>query len=174
MPTRKTFPVPARVKRRAWIDEQTYRHAASTRRTRPQVKLKRAYEQSAPSDGVRVLVDRLWPRGLDKHQVAAEIWLKDAAPSDRLRRWYGHDPNRWDAFRAQYRAELARRGDVLARLDELRRHGPLTLVYSARDEAHNQAVVLREILEERSFSGRQRPAAQRPRTRPRIRKGDPQ
>lgn len=148
--------------------------AASMRRTRAPVKLKRAYEQPAPTDGIRVLVDRLWPRGLGKRQVAAEIWLKDAAPSDALRRWFGHDPNRWDAFRAKYRAELARRGEVLAQLDELRRRGPLTLVYSARDEAHNQAVVLREVLEERRFSGRQRPAAQRPRTRPRIRKGDPQ
>lgn len=148
--------------------------AAATRQTRAPVMLKRAYERAAPTDGIRVLVDRLWPRGLDKRQVAAEIWLKDAAPSDALRRWFGHDPNRWDAFRAKYRAELARRGDVLARLDEMRRSGRLTLVYSARDEAHNQAVVLREVLEERSFSGRQRPAAQRPRTRPRIRKGDPQ
>lgn len=146
-------------------------NTAATRRTRAPVKLKRAYEQPAPSDGVRVLVDRLWPRGLDKRQVAAGIWLKDAAPSDALRRWFGHDPNRWDAFRAKYRAELARRGDLLAQLDQLRRRGPLTLVYSARDEAHNQAVVLREVLEERSFSGRQRAGAQRLRSRPHTRKG---
>jgi uncharacterized protein YeaO (DUF488 family) len=149
--------------------------AASTRRTRAPVKLKRAYEPPAPTDGIRVLVDRLWPRGLDKRQVAAEIWLKDSAPSDALRRWFGHDANRWDAFRAKYRAELARRGDVLARLDEMRRSGPLTLVYSARDEAHNQAVVLREVLEERGFSGRNRTRPPSPRTRsPRTRKGDPQ
>jgi uncharacterized protein YeaO (DUF488 family) len=91
-----------------------------------------------------------------------------------LRRWFGHDPDRWNAFRTRYRAELARRGDVLARLDELRRRGPLTLVYSARDEAHNQAVVLREVLEERGFPGRNRLRPPRPGTRPRTGKGDPQ
>jgi uncharacterized protein YeaO (DUF488 family) len=147
---------------------------ASTRRSRAPVMLKRAYEAPAPADGLRVLVDRLWPRGLNKRQVATEVWLKDAAPSDALRRWYGHDPARWDAFRARYRAELALRGDVLARLDELRRRGPLTLVYSARDETHNQAVVLREVLDERGLPGRQRPRAPRPRTGPRTRKGGPQ
>lgn len=136
-----------------------------------EVKLKRAYERAAGDDGMRVLVDRLWPRGLDKRQVAADLWLKDAAPSERLRRWYGHDPRRWERFRAEYRAELAQRGDILALLADLRRRGTLTLVYGARDEAHNQAVVLREVLE-RGFA---RPRRDRPphrsRTKPGARKG---
>jgi uncharacterized protein YeaO (DUF488 family) len=131
------------------------------------VKLKRAYERPAVDDGVRVLVDRLWPRGLAKRQVAADLWLKDAAPSDALRRWFGHDPLRWERFRAKYRAELARRADIVDQLDGLRHRGPLTLVYSARDEAHNQAVVLREVLE-----ARRRHPSRRPRTGPGIRKGD--
>lgn len=136
------------------------------------VKLKRAYERPAVDDGVRVLVDRLWPRGLAKRQVAADVWLKDAAPSDALRRWFGHDPRRWESFRAKYRAELAQRADILQRLDGLRHRGPLTLVYSARDEARNQAVVLREVLEERRVAGPRRRASRRPRARPEIRKGD--
>lgn len=139
-------------------------------RTRAPVKVKRAYEPPASTDGVRVLVDRLWPRGLDKRRVAAAVWLKDAAPSDALRRWFGHDPDRWDAFRTKYRAELARREDVLAQLDALRRRGPLTLVYSARDEAHNQAVVLREVLEARS--AHERPG-RRLRSSPDTRKAAP-
>lgn len=134
---------------------------------RPPVKLKRAYERPAGDDGVRVLVDRLWPRGLAKRQVAADLWLKEAAPSDGLRRWYGHDPRRWESFRAKYRAELTQRADVLEQLDALRRRGPLTLVYSARDEAHNQAVVLREVLEER-----RRRSLRGARTAPETRKGD--
>jgi uncharacterized protein YeaO (DUF488 family) len=136
------------------------------------VKLKRAYERPAGDDGVRVLVDRLWPRGLDKRHVAADLWLKDAAPSERLRRWFGHDPRRWERFRAEYRAELAQRADILEQLAGLQRRGPLTLVYGARDEAHNQAVVLREVLEERRLASRRR---RRPlwrfRTQPDARKG---
>jgi uncharacterized protein YeaO (DUF488 family) len=137
-----------------------------------EVRLKRAYEPPASDDGVRVLVDRLWPRGLDKARVAADLWLKDAAPSERLRRWFGHDPRRWERFRAEYRAELAQRADILALLADLRRRGPLTLVYGARDEAHNQAVVLREVLDERGFASPRRDhPPQRFRTRPGARKG---
>jgi len=135
------------------------------RGTRGPVQLKRAYERPAGSDGVRVLVDRLWPRGLARRRLAADLWLKDAAPSAALRRWFGHDPRRWDAFRARYRAELAQRADILDRLDGLRRPGPLTLVYGARDEARNQAVVLREALEDR-----RPPASRRRRTAPGTRK----
>ena len=138
------------------------------RSAHPPVKIKRAYERPADDDGVRVLVDRLWPRGLAKREVAADLWLKEAAPSDTLRHWYRHDPRRWEAFRALYRAELAQRADLLERLDGLRRRGPLTLVYGARDETHNQAVVLREVLEER------RRRAPRPRAAPGLRKGDPE
>lgn len=128
-----------------------------TRGTRCAVGLKRAYEQPSPSDGMRVLVDRLWPRGLSKTQLAVDFWLKDAAPSDALRRWYGHNPSRWEAFAARYRAELAERSDLLRLLDELRRRGRVTLLYGARDTARNNAVVLREVLEERRCPGKRTP-----------------
>jgi len=118
------------------------------------VELKRAYEPPSPDDGMRVLVDRLWPRGLSKEQLAVDLWLKEVAPSDELRRWYGHEPRRWKSFAAKYRAELAQRTDLLHLLDELRRRGQVTLLYGARDTAGNNAVVLREVLEERRMSGR--------------------
>jgi len=118
------------------------------------VGLKRAYEPPAFSDGMRVLVDRLWPRGLTREQLTVDFWIKDAAPSDALRRWYGHNPRRWESFAAKYRAELAQRTDLLRLLDELRRRGRITLLYGARDTARNNAVVLREVLEERSCAGR--------------------
>ena len=124
------------------------------RGTRCAVGLKRAYERPSPDDGMRVLVDRLWPRGLRKEQLAIDFWLKDAAPSDALRRWYGHTPRRWEPFAAKYRAELAQRTDLLRLLDELRRRGRVTLLYGARDTARNNAVVLREVLEERRCAGR--------------------
>lgn len=111
------------------------------------VKLKRVYEQPSAADGMRVLVDRLWPRGLSKHDVSADLWLRDAAPSNELRRWFGHDPKRWLRFSRKYRAELARQPEILDLLDDLRRRAPVTLIFGARDEAHNQAVVLREMLE---------------------------
>ena len=118
--------------------------------TRPRaVKLKRVYDQPSPADGLRVLVDRLWPRGLSRQEVAADLWLKDAAPSSVLRRWYGHDARRWNSFRAKYRAELAQRDDVLRTLADLRRRGRVTLVFAAHDEAHSNAAVLREVLDQR-------------------------
>ena len=113
------------------------------------VGLKRAYEAPSPNDGMRVLVDRLWPRGLTKDQLAVDFWLKEAAPSDALRRWYGHRPGRWKSFAEKYRTELEQRTDLLRLLDELRRRGRVTLLYGARDTARNNAVVLREVLEER-------------------------
>lgn len=103
---------------------------------------------------MRVLVDRLWPRGLSKEQLAVDFWLKDVAPSNALRRWYGHEPRRWKSFAAKYRAELAQRTDLLRLLDELRRRGRVTLLYGARDEALNNAVVLREVIEERCFAAK--------------------
>ena len=119
------------------------------RGTRCAVGLKRAYEPSVPGDGIRVLVDRLWPRGLSREQLAVDFWLKDAAPSDALRRWYGHKSRRWESFAAKYRTELVQRADLLRLLDELRRRGRVTLLYGARDKVRNNAVVLREVLEER-------------------------
>ncbi len=106
---------------------------------------------SAPGPGSRVLVDRLWPRGIRKESLAPDLWLRDLGPSDNLRRWFGHRPERWDEFRRRYRVELAQepRQRLLDRLEALAREGPLSLLYSARDEQHNQAVVIREVLEER-------------------------
>ncbi len=102
---------------------------------------------------MRILVDRLWPRGLSKEQLAIDFWLKDAAPSPALRRWFGHEPRRWASFAAKYRAELEHRADVLRLLDEARRRGRVTLLYGARDAARNHAIVLRDVLEERRCPG---------------------
>lgn len=110
------------------------------------VQIKRAYETSSPHDGTRVLVDRLWPRGVKKTDARIAEWMKEIAPSDALRKWFGHDPARWEEFRRRYKAELAGKKELLDNLRELARKGRLTLVYSARDEAHNQAVVLLEML----------------------------
>ena len=111
------------------------------------VRIKRAYEKASREDGLRVLVDRLWPRGLSRAHAGADLWLKELAPSPALRRWFGHDARRWNGFRRRYRAELARRPEALRLLRDLRRRGPLTLLYAARDEVHNNAVVLRDTLE---------------------------
>ncbi len=112
------------------------------------IAIKRAYEDAGPDDGVRVLVDRVWPRGRSRQTLALRQWAKDVAPSSQLRQWFAHDPARWEAFRQRYRRELAT-PEQQARLHvllEAARRGPLTLVYGARDEQHNQAVVLREVL----------------------------
>lgn len=114
-----------------------------------EIRLKRAYDPPAASDGTRILVDRLWPRGLRKADAAIDHWEKEVAPSDELRRWFGHDPARWDEFRRRYRAELAGNAAAVADLRARIGKGPATLVYSARDEAHNQAVVLKELLDGR-------------------------
>jgi uncharacterized protein YeaO (DUF488 family) len=113
---------------------------------KPDIRLKRAYEPPSQEDGLRILVDRLWPRGLRKAESAIDRWLKDIAPSTELRRWFGHDPSRWDEFRRRYRDELAARLDLLDELRSLAREHRLTLVYAARDEHHNDAIVLRDML----------------------------
>jgi uncharacterized protein YeaO (DUF488 family) len=110
------------------------------------VRLKRAYEPAAPDDGVRVLVDRLWPRGLRKADAAIDRWMKDIAPSTELRRWFGHDPERWPAFHRRYSQELLQQAVAIDELRELARGGRVTLVFAAHDEAHNDAVVLRDAL----------------------------
>lgn len=110
------------------------------------VKIKRAYEPTKTSDGTRILVDRLWPRGLSKRKAAIDEWMKDIAPSTALRKWFGHDPERWAEFRTRYRAELTRKPEQLKHLRAQARQGPVTLVYSAHDELHNDAVVLRSII----------------------------
>jgi len=113
-------------------------------RTRP-IRIKRAYEDRSPDDGRRILVDRIWPRGVSKAELGDVVWMKDVAPSTQLRKWFGHKPERWEAFRSRYITEL-RGNPALEALRDLVASGPVTLVYSARDEAHNQAVVLAEFL----------------------------
>lgn len=110
------------------------------------VRLKRAYEPAAGSDGERILVDRLWPRGISKDDAAIDRWEKALAPSTELRKWFGHDPDRWDEFQTRYKAELSEHQEEVSALRELAARKPVTLVYGARDEQHNDAVVLRDVL----------------------------
>ena len=110
------------------------------------VRIKRAYETSAADDGTRVLIDRLWPRGVKKTDADIDQWEKDIAPSTALRKWFGHDPARWQEFRSRYAIEIQEHPEQLKRLRALARQGPITLVYSAHDEVHNDAVVLRDFL----------------------------
>ena len=110
------------------------------------VKLKRVYEPPSPGDGTRVLVDRLWPRGLSKSAAAIDHWMKDVAPSTELRKWFAHDPARWAEFKRRYEAELRAHADAVDALRKLAHDGPVTLVYAARDQEHNEAVVLRDLL----------------------------
>ncbi|MGM5056070.1 DUF488 domain-containing protein [Rhizobium indicum] len=117
-----------------------------TKQISDRVKLKRAYETPTADDGIRVLVDRLWPRGIKKSEAAIDHWLKELAPSTDLRKWFGHDPARWVEFRRRYMAEIEEHGDELDRLRALMAEGTVTLVYSAHDETHNDAVVLEEML----------------------------
>jgi uncharacterized protein YeaO (DUF488 family) len=110
------------------------------------IKLKRAYEPAGAEDGTRILIDRLWPRGIKKADAAIDRWLKEIAPSTELRRWFGHRTERWPEFRRRYIAELRQRPELLDEIRTLARDGPVTLVYGARDETHNDAIVLREFL----------------------------
>ena len=110
------------------------------------VRLKRAYESPASDDGIRILIDRLWPRGVKKANAAIDEWMKEIAPSTELRKWFGHDPERWPEFRRRYRSEIRQHPDEFKRLREFAQHGQLTLVYSAHDSEHNDAVVLRSLL----------------------------
>jgi uncharacterized protein YeaO (DUF488 family) len=112
------------------------------------IQLKRAYDELARQDGLRILVERLWPRGLSKEEAAIDLWLKEVAPSTELRKWFGHDPEKWSEFRKRYRAELKKIGDVLALLKHLAQREPVTFVYAAHDKQHNSAVVLKEFLEQ--------------------------
>ena len=118
----------------------------SKRITADNVKLKRAYELSAADDGTRILIDRLWPRGVTKVDAAIDEWVKDIAPSTALRKWFGHDPARWQEFRGRYAVEVHEHPEQLSRLRDLARQGPITLVYSAHDDVRNDAVVLRDFL----------------------------
>jgi uncharacterized protein YeaO (DUF488 family) len=111
------------------------------------IRLKRAYEPASKGDGLRVLVERLWPRGVSKQKAKIDLWLKDLAPSTELRQWYGHDPARWPQFRKRYQAELKAQGDLLALLKYVTEEKTVTFVYAASDEERNSAVALKELLE---------------------------
>ncbi len=122
--------------------------------------LKRAYESASRQDGKRFLVERLWPRGVRKDALKLEAWLKDAAPSAELRRWFGHDPEKWDEFQRRYARELDCRPAAWEAILNAARHGRVTLVYSSRDTAHNNAVALARYLQGRLGGGRRlKPAA---------------
>jgi uncharacterized protein YeaO (DUF488 family) len=110
------------------------------------VRLKRAYEPAAAPDGYRVLIDRLWPRGVTREEARLDEWARELAPSAELRRWFGHDPSRFEEFRRRYLDELAAQEQKLRELRRRAREGTLTLVYAARDSEHNDAVVLAELL----------------------------
>ena len=112
------------------------------------IHLKRIYDPPSPADGHRVLVDRLWPRGITRARAAIDLWLQEIAPSAELRQWFAHDPARWGDFQAKYRRELEERPEAVATLRDLVRRGPLTLLFAARDEERNNAVVIKRFLED--------------------------
>jgi uncharacterized protein YeaO (DUF488 family) len=112
-------------------------------------QMKRVYEKPSRTDGLRILVDRLWPRGLTKEKAAVKLWLKDVAPSSELRKWFGHDPAKWKQFQTRYRKELRQKKDAINMLRQKNKDRTVTLLYGARDEEHNEAIVLKKVLEER-------------------------
>lgn len=115
----------------------------------PRLAVKRAYEAAAPADGARVLVDRMWPRGVKKEDLRLEEWMRDLAPSAALRKWFGHEPGRWDEFRRRYFAELDARPEAWRKLLEMARKGKVTLLFGARETEYNNAQALKEYLEAR-------------------------
>ena len=110
------------------------------------IRVKRAYEEPDREDGERILVDRLWPRGLTKEKARVDLWLKDVAPSTELRKWFAHDPSKWAEFRSRYLAELKTNKEPLSLLRQEAAKGTVTLVYGAKDQQHNEAVILQELL----------------------------
>jgi uncharacterized protein YeaO (DUF488 family) len=118
-----------------------------------EIYLKRAYENPGPKDGLRVLIDRLWPRGVSKKAAAIDLWLKEIAPSNELRKSFAHDPSRWEDFRKSYFTELDERPGLVEILREKIAAGPVTLVFAARDEQRNNAVALKEYLQDQVSVG---------------------
>ncbi len=108
------------------------------------IRIKRVYEQPSHEDGKRILVDRLWPRGLSKEKASVDLWLKDIAPSTELRKWFDHDPSKWAEFKQRYLSELKENSEAVQTLKEELKKGQVTLVYAAKDEEHNDALVLQE------------------------------
>ena len=125
------------------------------------IALKRVYEAPAKSDGSRILVDRLWPRGLSKDKAQLDLWLRDIAPSDELRGWFAHDPKRWTEFQRRYRAELKGRSDELQPIRDALKKGKVTFLFAAHDEAHNNAVALKGIIERRERAAAKRKSVNR-------------
>jgi uncharacterized protein YeaO (DUF488 family) len=117
------------------------------RRVTAVIQLKRAYEEPSPDDGTRILVERLWPRGLTRERAAVDLWLKEIAPSPALRKWFGHDPARWEQFHERYWTELQGKAELVQPLKERSKQGTVTLIYAARDVEHNSARVLKRFLE---------------------------
>jgi uncharacterized protein YeaO (DUF488 family) len=114
------------------------------------IKLKRVYEKPSKDDGWRVLVDRLWPRGMKKEAAHLDVWMKEVAPSDALRKWFGHEPEKWNEFQRRYRKELAKKKELVVELKKMQKeHATLTLLFGAKDEEHNQAVALADVLRAR-------------------------
>ena len=114
--------------------------------THMKIKVKRAYEKPEKADGTRILVDRLWPRGVTKAKAAIDLWLKEIAPSTELRKWFAHDPKKWRRFRGRYHTELKKHPDQLQAIRSKAKEGIVTLIYGARDQEHNEAVVLKDFL----------------------------
>jgi len=110
------------------------------------IQIKRVYEKPDPKDGFRILVDRLWPRGLTKEKAAADLWLKDIAPSTELRKWFNHDPEKWKEFQKKYQKELQENKEAVSVLKEHLKQGPVTLLYAAKDEVHNEADVIKNFV----------------------------
>jgi uncharacterized protein YeaO (DUF488 family) len=132
-----------------WVEYDRRRHSQITMAaTIPaaNIKLKRSYDPPSPEDGKRILVDRLWPRGISKEKAAVDQWMKEIAPSTELRKWFNHDPKRWTEFRRRYAEELRQHPDLITKLRSLAKQGTVTLLYAAHDETHNDAVVLRGVL----------------------------
>ena len=113
------------------------------------IQIKRVYDGPSAADGTRILVDRLWPRGVSKAKAKVDLWLKDIAPSTPLRQWFGHDPGKWEEFKKRYKAELDHNNEAVAQLKDYMAKGTVTLVYGAKDQEHNDAVVLQEYVEKR-------------------------
>jgi uncharacterized protein YeaO (DUF488 family) len=109
------------------------------------IKIKRVYEKPDKEDGFRILVDRLWPHGLTKEKASVDLWLKDIAPSTELRKWFGHDPEKWKEFRKRYNEELKKNEEQVYLLNDQIKKGTVTLVYGAKDEEHNEALVLKDL-----------------------------
>lgn len=132
----------------AWLEGQYENSGGFRLIPLPMFKIKRIYEPAESSDGYRVLVDRLWPRGVSKAKAHVDLWMKEIAPSDKLRKWFGHDPERWAEFQKRYRKELKEKSELVGQLRDVQKeHRKVTLVYGARDVQHNQAIILRDFLE---------------------------